>query len=182
MSLTTINKEKITFSWSEMKSDVLTVYEKEEYQVAMHYFRDISKEKEALYIEESQKSAKNSLMISSDSKERAYRLRSNYISTEKSSSSNIFVKDEVLMEENENIFSLTRDFSNLEEGAYLLLSSNSVTPSSNLLEQFENTEGSLLHFNNKVQGFTYKIARFTALDAGISEIRPAVTPLRITAQ
>ena len=155
LSLTTSDKEQISFSWSDVKADVLTVYKKENYQVAMHYFRDVSKQKEALYIEESKKRAKNSLMISLDSKKQEYRLRSNYISTDSKASFNILVKDEVLVEENENIFSLNRDYSNLKEGAYLLLSSSKDIQSLNLVELFENAQGSFLVFDNEVQGFVY---------------------------
>ena len=170
LSLTTSDKEQISFSWSDVKADVLTVYKKENYQVAMHYFRDVSKQKEALYIEESKKRAKNSLMISLDSKKQEYRLRSNYISTDSKASFNILVKDEVLVEENENIFSLNSDYSNFKEGAYLLLSSSKDIQSLNLVELFEKAQGSFLVFDNKVQGFVYG----ELVDVG------AVIPLGIT--
>ena len=171
LSLMTSNQEKISFSWSDVKADVLTVYQKENYQVAMHYFRDVSNQKEALYIEESEKRAKNVLMIDLDSKKRAYRLRSNYIFNASQASFTILIKDGVLVEENENIFSLNSDFSNLEEGSYLLLSSRQEIESSNLLELFENAQGSFLVFDGKVQGFSYS----DEVDVG------AVTPVGITA-
>jgi hypothetical protein len=175
LSLILGDKEKIIFSWSDDRMDVLSIYEKEKYQVAMHYFADISKHKEVLYIDENQKTTKNSLMISLDTKMKEYRLRSNYISKEKSASFNILVKDEVLLEENENIFTLNSDFPNVKEGAYVLFSSMQDIQPLNLLEVFESSLGSFLFFDNKLQGFTHRnVASSTLVDE-------ALIPSEITA-
>ncbi len=173
LSLVTSNQEQISFSWSDVKADVLTVYEKENNYVAMHYFKDISVEKEVLYIDESQKTSKNSLMISLDNNKSEYRLRSNYISTDISGSSNILVKNETLLEENENMYSLNKDYTDVEEGAYVLLASNKENQPSNLLEVFENAQGSFLSFDHKVQGFSYRDLEGDAISASINEVVPS---------
>ena len=161
----------LTFKWSDFSRDILTIYKEENHQLKMHYFSDDMKNKEAVYIADSKNTAQNSLMISLNRNNGLYRFRSNNINANSSFSSNILVQDEVLLEENENIYDFNNNFSNIEEGAYLLFSSSENADKLNLLELFEKSLGSFLVFDNKLQGFTYKNLE--------SE---AVIPLRITAE
>jgi len=151
-----LDKQKsLTFKWSDINYDVLSFYKENNRKLSMHYFSDLSKSKEALYIDDTQSMAKNSLMISFNTNSKNYKLRSNYIDENKAFSSNIVVENKILLEENENIYALNNDFSNVRVGAYLLFSSIEDVSKLNLLELFEKSLGSFIFFETKVQGFIY---------------------------
>ncbi len=170
LALKVSSDKKLIFKWSDMSREVVSIYQEPNHQVKMHYFGDTLEQKEALFIEDNKSTSQNSLMISLDSNSKTYKLQSNYISKDESFSSNILVKNKVLLEENENIYALSSDFSNFKEGTYLLFSSIENLENLNLVELFEKALGSFLRFENRLEGFTYK-----------SLEDEAVIPYRITA-
>ena len=169
------HKELVTFKWSTLTTDVVSTYQKDEYLLNMHYFSALVQQKEVLYINKHQSQSQNFLMLSFDANKTEYRLRSNYVSKDESFSSNILVQNDLLLEENENIFELTSDFSTFKEGSYMLFSSMENIEDLNPLELFEKSLGSFLLFENKLQGFTYDVL---ANDILADE---ALIPVRISA-
>jgi len=168
--------KRVTFKWGLSSEDVLSIYEDDGEKITQHYYADKRQNKEAYYIEDHQNIMQNTFMISYDNSKNIYRLQSHHIDEHSSFSSNILLQNNLLVEENENMFDLNSDFLALKEGSYLLLSAMDNMNALNLIERFESSLGSFMVFNNQVEGFSFTHLENDAFVSG------TVIPFRITAE